>query len=259
MRSRQAVAAFASLALIVALGACGSDSKDKTSGSTSTSGKPSGPPSIDSFKVPSEADCSTSPGRVDVEWKTTNATEVALFVDGNQEASGPYADGNDTLQVACDGDQHQVRLDATDGSEKASRSASVTTKSGGGQPTQCADSQGIGQAAVGAYGAHIGNTDPQVTVFSIRCAPATGSIPGEYALVTLTTHVSSGRFRVLMVQPPATADQGATSIGYDTEEGQPPLFTYTDCSLDPAALAALGLPTLQPDGGTGTKNCPITG
>jgi hypothetical protein len=247
------------LALALVLAACSSDSSKTSSSSTTT--KPSGPPVINSFSVPAAADCTSSPGRVEVKWTTTNATEVALFVDGTQVASGPYADGNDALQVTCDGKQHLIRLDASKGAAKTSRTDRTQTTGGGGgtPPARCADSQGIGTGAVSAYGSHIGNAHPQATVFSVRCAPASGSVPGEYAIVTLATQTASGRFRVLMVQPPASADQGAAAIGFDTEEGAPPGFTYTGCSLDPATLASLGLPTLQPSGGTNVKNCPING
>ncbi len=258
MRSRYG-ATLAIAVGVVVLGACSSGSSSSTSSSTDTT--PARGPTIDAFQVPAAADCATSPGHVALEWKTTNATDVALFVGGTQVASGPYADGNDTVAVTCDGKQHAIRIDATKGDAKTSRTESVTTGSSGGgaAPTLCENSQGVGEGAVVAYGAHIGNANPQATVFSVRSAPATGTIPGEYAIVTLATQTASGRFRVLMLQPPATANQGAAAIGYDTEEGVPPGFTYTDCALDPAALAALGLPTLAPQGGPGTMNCPVAG
>jgi hypothetical protein len=258
VRSRYGAALAVAIGVVV-LGACSSGSSSSASSSTDT--KAARGPTIDAFQVPAAADCATSPGHVAVEWKTTNATDVALFVDGTQAASGPYADGNDTLAVTCDGKQHAIRIDATKGDAKTSRSESVTTGSSGGgaAPTLCENSQGVGEGAVVAYGSHIGNANPQATVFSVRCAPATGTLPGEYAIVTLATQTASGRFRVLMLQPPPTANQGAAAIGYDTEEGAPPGFTYTDCALDPAALAALGLPALEPQGGPGTMNCPVAG
>jgi hypothetical protein len=259
VRSRHAALLAAAFVLVVVLAACSSDSSTTSSSSTTTT--PTGPPVINSFSVPAAADCSSSPGRVEVKWTTTNVIEVALFVDGAQAASGPYADGNDALQVTCDGKQHLVRLDASSRVTRTSRTERTqTTGTGGGTPpAKCADSQGIGKGAVIAYGSHMGSRSAQATVFSIRCATATGSIPGEYAIVTLATQAASGRFRVLMVQPPASADQGAAAIGFDTEEGAPPGFTYTDCGLDPAPLASLGLPTLHPSGGADTKNCPIDG
>jgi hypothetical protein len=258
VRSRWVEAAAAGFALVLALGACGSSSS--SSSSTTTTKADDGLPSIDAFQVPAAAACSPSGGHVAVEWKTTNATQVALFVDGVPAASGPYPDGNDTLAVTCDGARHTIRIDAAKTGAKTSRSEAVTTtSSGGAAPTLCENSQGVGEGAVVAYGAHIGNPNPPAIVFSVRCAPATGTIAGEYAIVTLATQTASGRFRVLMLQPPPTANQGAAAIGYDTEAGAPPGFSYTDCALDPTALGALGLPALQPTGAAGTRNCPVPG
>jgi hypothetical protein len=259
VRSRYGAALAVVCAVVFVLAGCSSDSSEKSSTTTTT--EPAGPPVINSLTVPANADCTSSPGRVEVKWETTNVIEVSLFVDGTQVASGPYPDGNDAIPVACDGKQHLIRIDVAGKTTKTSRTERTqTTASGGGTaPTACTDAKSIGSAAINAYGEHIGNQDPQATVFSIRCAAAKGSIPGQYALVTLATQVSSGRFRVLMLQPPASADQGPSPIGYDTEEGTPPGFTYTDCGLDPTALTSLGLPALQPSGGTNTKNCPIAG
>lgn len=112
--------AFAVLALVAA--ACGNDDGG------------GGGPSIDSFDVPDSADCSGGPmGTVTVSWETTDATEVAILVDGDQVASGSDPSGTDTVDVPCDGEDHDVELEASDGDGKStSQTESVSTESSGG-------------------------------------------------------------------------------------------------------------------------------
>lgn len=91
-------------------------------------------PEIESFDVPSSADCSgADEGTVEVSWTTENATEVVLFVDDEQVASGADPSGNDDVDVPCDGEDHDVKLEARDDDGNTDeQTASVSTEAGGG-------------------------------------------------------------------------------------------------------------------------------
>jgi len=91
-------------------------------------------PSIDSFDVPSSADCSGGEtGTVEVSWDTTAATEVILLVDGAEIVAGADPSGNETLDLPCDGEDHNIGLTALgDDSKASSDTKSVSTETDGG-------------------------------------------------------------------------------------------------------------------------------
>ena len=145
--SRGALALGLSLGGIVMLAAvmvaCGGDSGDKkaaTTRSTTTTttavaggaggsgggGGGSSKPTIASFNVPTTVNCA-SPTTINISWSTSNATQVAISIDG----PGPYKyysgpSGSDSVPFACDGNPHTYMITAKNSSGQTTRTVTVT-------------------------------------------------------------------------------------------------------------------------------------
>jgi hypothetical protein len=147
---------------------------------------------------------------------------------------------------------------ATPNSSAATAPATATTAT---PTTTCPRDPAVGLDALVYYeSAVLGNNPPpadpsDVQIGGYRCADAGDG--SQYTLVTLNTQTASGRFRVLMLTPPPSANQGSGQLGRDTEEGAPPGFLYVSCTLDHGALSRLGLPGPQPNGDPSQKNCGV--
>lgn len=94
---------------------------------------------IEEFDVSEQADCSDGEtGTVDVSWTTDGATEVAHSVDGEEVLSGADTEGSTSLTVQCDGEDHEVEMEAADddGNTKSQTETvsteTATSGSGGG-------------------------------------------------------------------------------------------------------------------------------
>ncbi|HZJ25553.1 MAG TPA: hypothetical protein VFF40_00815, partial [Acidimicrobiia bacterium] len=90
--------------------------------------------SIRSFDVPASADCSDGEdGMVDVSWDTDEATEAAISVDGAEVMSGFDPIGDYTVDVICDGEDHDIELTASnEDRDSVSETETVSTDADGG-------------------------------------------------------------------------------------------------------------------------------
>jgi hypothetical protein len=103
-----------------------------TSAGTTTTVPPGGSPIIETFDVPSTAECpaGSDTASVEVSWVATGADGVELSVDGEAPgASAGYgAEGSASLAVPCDGRSHEIGLTAFDAEGRtASTERNVTT------------------------------------------------------------------------------------------------------------------------------------
>lgn len=136
-------ALFVLVAALTLLAACGDDSDDSaststseattstTSASTSTTGA-SGRAIIETFDVASDVTCTEGQDvEVKAEWTTKDVASVELEVDGTVEHRDLEPSGSSTVAVACDGETHDVGIiGIVDGEQEASVVHKVKTEPG---------------------------------------------------------------------------------------------------------------------------------
>jgi hypothetical protein len=239
------------VAVVLVLGACSSGKKSAPTTTTpATSGVvPGSGPDITSFTVPASVDCAT--GQIDVTWTTRDVSEVALFVDNIQRASGPDEQGNDMLHVPCDGKAHRIGIEAIGTNGQTVSDAKVTkttaTPSPSTTPTTTPNPTGCVSFAtlntmMSAYVARTGS--PGLSARSAQCV-------GNYNAVTFAIDNAGGTAKALFV----VNGTQVRLVGAPTPGNAPPRYAYENCQLDPQALSQLALPALVSTGGKGVQNC----
>lgn len=83
---------------------------------------------ITAFTVPSTVRC-TGPTSIGVSWTTSNATQVALSIDGSIYRTYTGPSGADTVPFACNGATHTYKITATGPSLSASVQSQTVSQS----------------------------------------------------------------------------------------------------------------------------------